>query len=46
MKLSKNYDKLGLTPSDHDEMRRVFESISGIEKVVLFGSRAKGNWKR
>jgi len=36
----------GLSVLDEQEMRETFEKFPEIEKVTLFGSRAKGNFKR
>jgi predicted nucleotidyltransferase len=37
--------KFGLLASDIDKIVSIFESNHKIEKVILFGSRAKGNFK-
>lgn len=36
----------GLLPNDLDCMKAVFAKHAGLEKVVLFGSRALGNYKQ
>ena len=38
------YD-FGLTPADLKKMLSVFEQYETIEEVVLYGSRAKGNYR-
>ncbi len=35
----------GLTDSDLDAMRSVFRTERHLERVILYGSRAKGNYK-
>jgi predicted nucleotidyltransferase len=37
--------KYGLTDLDLSKLHHVFSHCAGIEKVVLYGSRAKGNYK-
>lgn len=37
---------LGLRESDINEMNRAFKRFPEIEEVVIFGSRAKGTYKR
>ncbi len=42
------YDKMehsGLTKEDIDNIHAVFSKYSQIEKVLLYGSRAKGNYQ-
>jgi predicted nucleotidyltransferase len=36
----------GLTSETVDRIRSVLARFSGVEKAVLYGSRAKGNYKR
>lgn len=43
MKSTKN--KFGLFDADMFEISAVFEKFPSIEKVLIFGSRAKGNYK-
>ena len=38
-------NKYGLTPSHINLITDVFKDHQGIEQVILFGSRAKGNYK-
>ena len=38
-------DVFGFTPSDRTELQHAFESDSHIQKVMLFGSRSRGNFK-
>lgn len=35
----------GLKPEIQEQLHKAFKSFNKIEKVVLFGSRAKGNFK-
>lgn len=35
----------GLSDTVIDEIRNIFESYSNIEEVLIFGSRAKGNYR-
>lgn len=37
--------KYGLTQEDVDKIHHVFQKHRAIEKVVLYGSRAKGNFR-
>lgn len=37
--------KDGLTDEAYDKMIKVFQSFSEVEKVILYGSRAKGTFK-
>ena len=37
--------KCGLTDNELDKLQDVFSRYADIEKVVLYGSRAKGNYK-
>ncbi len=37
--------KYGLKQSDLEDMDRIFSMFDDVEKVVLFGSRAKGTYK-
>lgn len=36
----------GLTPEIFDKMRAVFQNYTEIDSVVLYGSRAMGNFKK
>ncbi len=38
-------DKCGLTLSTQEKLNSVFKKYSEIKKVILYGSRAKGNFK-
>jgi len=38
-------DSFGLSEQTVDRIRSVLEKCTGIEKAILFGSRAKGNFK-
>lgn len=40
-----NQGRFGLAPDVLDKLRSVFEKQKKIEKVILYGSRAKGNFK-
>ena len=35
----------GLNQSDITQINNVFEGVASIQKVILYGSRAKGNYK-
>lgn len=35
----------GLYPNSYKEMQAIFQKYEAIEKVVIYGSRAKGNYK-
>jgi predicted nucleotidyltransferase len=37
--------KYGLTDTDIQKIQRVFEAFHEVEKVILYGSRAKGNYQ-
>ncbi|MGO4819424.1 nucleotidyltransferase domain-containing protein [Flavobacterium sp. W22_SRS_FP1] len=37
--------QFGLKQEDVDKINQVFESYEGIDSVVVYGSRAKGNFK-
>jgi predicted nucleotidyltransferase len=37
--------ELGLSPSNIDKIRKVFADYPEVEKVIIYGSRAKGNYK-
>ena len=39
-------NQFGLRQKDMDYMLRLFASISSIEKVILYGSRATGNFEK
>lgn len=39
------FDKYGFTESDRDEMNKIFIKYPNLEKVILFGSRAKNTFK-
>lgn len=39
-------NQYGLRQKDMDYMIRLFESVPGVEKVMLFGSRSTGNFER
>ncbi len=39
-------DKTGLKSETISELKKVFASHPEIEKVILYGSRAKGNFKK
>lgn len=41
----KEHHIYGLNKTDIREMVSIFKSHTGIEEVILFGSRAKGNYK-
>lgn len=36
----------GLSDKEFDEMTAIFETCKNLEKVILYGSRAKGNYKK
>lgn len=36
---------IGISPSDLEEIRAVFEKTAAVEEVLVFGSRAKGDFK-
>ena len=36
----------GLRQQDIDEIRRIIEQFSVVEEAIIFGSRAKGNYKK
>src|SRR3989339_480204 len=38
-------DAFGFTPADRAELQNAFKSDSHIQKVILFGSRSRGNFK-
>lgn len=38
-------DKCGLSFSAQDQLTHVFQKHPQIEKVILYGSRAKGNYR-
>lgn len=38
-------DKYGFLPEERDLMNQIFASIPHIKKVMLYGSRAKGNFR-
>lgn len=38
--------KFGLSDTDIESMQKVFDNEPNVETVVIFGSRAKGNYKR
>jgi predicted nucleotidyltransferase len=37
--------EVGLKPTDFEKIQELFKSYSEIEKVIVYGSRAKGNYK-
>lgn len=37
--------KYGLTDTEYSKLQSVFSADSRIERVILYGSRAKGNYK-
>jgi len=37
--------KFGLSKSDITQINNVFRGVASIQKVILYGSRAKGNYK-
>ncbi len=39
-------NEYGLRQKDMDYMRHLFETIPAIEKVILYGSRAMGNYEK
>ncbi len=39
-------NQFGLRDKDMDYMLRLFESIPSVEKVILYGSRAMGNFEK
>lgn len=47
MSVADNKDNtLGLSALTLDKLRSVFDKYAAIESVVIYGSRAKGNYKR
>lgn len=38
--------KFGLQQQDLDDIIRILQSFSAIEEAIIFGSRAKGNFKK
>ncbi len=42
----KEYEKFGLTEREIDELKRILLPKEKIEKIILFGSRARGNYTR
>ena len=42
----KRKNNLGLSTADLKNMERIFKKIPQLKEVVLFGSRAMGNYKR
>ena len=38
-------NKFGLPPEAYNKIKNLLNSFSEIEKVKIFGSRAKGNYK-
>ena len=36
----------GLSDKEFDEMTAIFSKCDNLEKVILYGSRAKGNYKK
>lgn len=36
----------GLSDKEFDEMTAIFSQCKNLEKVILYGSRAKGNYKK
>ncbi len=36
----------GLSDNEFDEMTAIFSKCKNLEKVILYGSRAKGNYKK
>ena len=38
-------EKFGLKPSDIEKLKSVFKKYDQIEKVIVYGSRAKANFK-
>lgn len=36
----------GLSDKEFDEMTAIFSKFKNLEKVILYGSRAKGNYKK
>ena len=45
MKQKANYIKYGLKAYEIEKIRKVFESFPEIDEALLFGSRAKGNFR-
>lgn len=41
----KYFEKLGLSKDDFEKIISVFYKFHNLEKVILYGSRAKGNFK-
>jgi predicted nucleotidyltransferase len=39
-------DEYGFSESDRNELFRVFSHYPSLQKVILFGSRAKGNFRK
>lgn len=35
---------IGISPSDLEEIRSIFDKTAAVEEVIVFGSRAKGNF--
>lgn len=40
-----NLEKTGLNQETFNSLKSVFQGASGVEDVILYGSRAKGNFK-
>jgi predicted nucleotidyltransferase len=45
MKLIIDNKETGLKENEIEEIKKIFESFPEVEEAVLFGSRAKGNYK-
>lgn len=48
MEIKESYSKLtdsGLEQNEVLQMQKIFSRFENIEKVILYGSRAMGNWK-
>ncbi len=43
--LDKKNGRFGLNPSTIEKIRRVFSGHPEVERVILYGSRAKGNYR-
>lgn len=42
----RKYNQYGFCERDINEMNRIFTSYPTLQKVILFGSRAKGNFRK
>lgn len=46
MKKNENTNMYGLSEKEYSEMFDIFNKCKNIDKVILYGSRAKGNYKK